>query len=320
MTTLPSLEMTQVAMVCDRTSQSDTLDWYRNTLGFEPKGGLSVTNGPNDTNLMRLSEPPSVELGWLVDYNDVFQIEIFSFDPPKPRLKPDSWSPRDIGYSFVSLWVSDFDGTVERARSAGSLTTGPVGADGSRRALVTDPNANLLELLEQDPAGPDAAGRPELGVAVRCVRASVPDLTKSIRYFQDGFGLEAVSDPHFVHGPADESLWGLEGADPKLVTFRIGDLFLELAEYDDPRGAPWPEGHQLSDGGIMNIALATTSMQAYEDRAAHLEGMGFDVRGRKMNDDVCLSYCTDDQGFSVELLFMAPAAYEAFGFHPLQED
>jgi catechol 2,3-dioxygenase-like lactoylglutathione lyase family enzyme len=153
-----------------------------------------------------------------------------------------------------------------------------------------------------------------VNVSVRAIRASVADLERSLAYFVDGFGLEEVEVE--LHTPEHEALWGLEGAEPEVRVLAAGEVFLELAEYRDPSGRPFPDDYRLSDAGVMNIALATTSRSLQEKVRDRLVAAGHESRDFAASDDVYVSYVTDDQGFSVELLYMAPAAYADFGYVP----
>lgn len=311
----------QVAFITDQVDVHETGRWYREVLGFLPSGSTDKFGGPDLANLQGLSDPDcALNIVWMVERNDSFQLELFEYVRPESTPRPAGWTPRDFGYNLTTLYVTDFVGTVERARAAGSLTGGPIGEAGSRRAVATDPNGILLELLEQDipVPGAGAAARPEVGVGVRGIRASVGDLEKSLAYFVDGFGLEEVDIA--LHEPEHEALWGLDGAAPEVRVLAAGEVFLELARYSDPAGAPFPDGYELCDGGVMNIALSTTSREFQEEVRDRIVAAGHQSRDFAPSDDVSVSYVTDDQGFNVELLYMAPAAYADFGYVPSEAD
>ena len=312
----------QVAYITDQVDVHETGRWYRDVLGFLPSGATDKFGGPDLANLQGLSDPDcALNIVWMVERNDAFQLELFEYvrpqvdaasgglDPARPRLQPDHAVRRRLRRARSS-----------GRRAAGSLGAGPLGADGERRALVTDPNGILLELLERDIPAPGAGSpaRPEVGVAVRAIRASVGDLERSLAYFVDGFGLEEVDVA--LHGPEHEALWGLDGAAPETRVLVAGEVFLELARYDDPAGAPFPDGYELCDGGVMNIALSTTSREFQEEVRDRVVAAGHESRDFDAGDDVSVSYVTDDQGFNVELLYMAPAAYADFGYIPVEAD
>jgi catechol 2,3-dioxygenase-like lactoylglutathione lyase family enzyme len=309
----------QAAYVTDQVDVHETGRWYREVLGFLPSGWTDKFGGPDLADLQGLSDPDcALNIVWLVERNDSFQLELFEYVRPKSTPRPAGWTPRDLGYNLTTLYVTDFEGTVERAKAAGSLRSGPSGEAGARRAVLTDPNGILLELLEEDVPVPGAGdpARPEVGVAVRGIRASVGDMAKSLAYFADGFGLEEVDVA--LHGPEHEALWGLDGATPEVRVLAAGEVFLELAQYGDPAGAPFAEGYELCDGGVMNIALTTTSRELQQEVRERLVAAGYESRDFSPGDDVSVSYVTDDQGFSVELLYMAPAAYPEFGYVPTE--
>ena len=317
----PKLILAQIAYITDRVDVHETHRWYQEVLGFLSSGWTDQFGGPDLANLQNLSDPDcKLNIAWMVERNAAFQVELFEYLRPPSRPRPEGWTPRDLGYNLTTLYVADFDGTVERARERSALTAAPVGAPGSRRALVTDPNGNLLELMEEDlrvPGGGEA-DRPEVNVSVRGIRAAVGDMERSLAYFVDGYGMAEVDVA--LHGPEHEALWGLDGAEPEVRVLAAGDVFLELARYKDPAGAPFPEGYQLSDAGVMNIALATTSREFQEEVRDRLVGAGYESRDFAPSEDVSVSYVTDDQGFNVELLYMAPAAYPDFGYVPVNNN
>jgi len=310
------LSLAQVAFVCDQVDIHSTSAWYQRVLGFLPAGWTDEFGGPELARLQRLSDPDcKMTLSWLVERNEDFQLELFEYEQPASRPRPAAWTPRDIGYVLTTLFVEDFEGALERARDESAVRAEPTGPEGARRALIADPNGILLELLEEDVAPPAATARPEVGVAIRSVRASVPDLEKSLAFFRDTCGLELVD--RRLHEPEHEALWGLAGAEPEIRVLAAGEIFLELAQYRDPAGSPRPDDHQLSDGGVMNIALATDSMPFYEEMRDRIEAAGYESREFIPGEQVAVSYVADDQGFSLELLYMAKEAYADFGFVPV---
>ena len=49
---------------------------------------------------------------WLVDRNEVFQLELFQFEKPLAKLMPADFRPCDIGYTRIGVWVADFDAAL----------------------------------------------------------------------------------------------------------------------------------------------------------------------------------------------------------------
>jgi hypothetical protein len=74
----------------------------------------------------------------------------------------------------------------------------------------------------------------------------------------------------------------------------------------------------LSDRGILNVALGCTDRHEFDEVYANALAQGF--RGHTdpwtVPNLATVAYLTDDQGFSVELLQVEPAALPRMGFMP----
>ncbi len=295
-----------------------TQRWYRDVLGLEPAGGTNLFAGPLASMVQGVPRAAST-CWWLVDRQDLFQIELFEFRSPLVRPKPQDWRPCDIGYTMVSFTVADIDRTIEAAAAAGTPTlTEPVGAQGSRRVCVRDPNGVIVELMEEDPRAttPRARPRPEIPVVARAVTLSVPDLERSRTFFAEVLELD-VADGVTLHGPEHEALWGLDGAARDSVVLWADDTIVELVQYTDPPGRPRPPGYRISDQGLLNIAFGFRDRAKFESvhrrcREAGILGNGPPVRLGAWS----VVYVNDDQGFSVELLHVEPWYEGRMGFKP----
>jgi short-subunit dehydrogenase len=295
-----------------------TQRWYREVLGLEPAGGTNLFAGPLASRVQGVPRAAST-CWWLVDQQDRFQIELFEFRSPLVRPMPREWRACDIGYTMVSFSVADLDRAIARAIEAGTPPlTVPAGAQGARRVCVRDPDGVLIELMEDDPRAepPRDRPRPEIPSVVRSVTLSVPDLERSRRFFADVLGLRVTQGPP-LHGAEHEALWGLEGATREALSLWAGDLLVELVEYTDPRGEPWPPGYRISDVGLLNIAFGFRTRADFE--AAHercveagLSGNGPPLRLGAWS----VVYVNDDQRFSVELLHIEPWYEGQLGFKP----
>jgi catechol 2,3-dioxygenase-like lactoylglutathione lyase family enzyme len=292
--------------------------WYRDVLGFAPAGGTSLFAGPLASSVQGLPRAAST-CWWLVDGQDRFQLELFEFRSPPVRPVPVDWRPSDIGYTTVGVHVADLDAALERAAAAGTAAIGgPIGAPGARRACVRDPDGVLLELMEDDPRVTvlRARPRPELPVVVRSVTLSVGDLDRSRRLFADVLGL-GVLDGTTLHAPEHEALWELEGAERTAAVLSAGDFLVELVQYTDPVGRPWPSGYRISDQGLLNVAFGFRSRAALQDAYGRCRAAGYDSNSRPLSLGAwSVVYVDDDQGFSVELLHVAPWFERWMGFAP----
>jgi len=292
--------------------------WYQDVLGFLPSGGTRLFRGPLASRVQGLPNAAST-CWWLMDQQDFFQLELFEFSSPRARPRPPGWRPCDIGYTIVGLHVADFDAMLARTNAAGVRPlTDPVGGPGHRRVCIRDPEGVLLELMEDDPRAPGPARRPrpDVPVATRSITLSVPDLERSRRFFVDTIGLEPAGSTE-LHRAEHEALWGLPGAKRRSSLLWAGDWLIELAQYTDPVGKPWPDGYRISDHGLLNIALGFRSKAAFDSTYERALAAGHRGNWRPLNLGAwAVVYVNDDQGFSVELLFVRPWYDRPMGFRP----
>jgi catechol 2,3-dioxygenase-like lactoylglutathione lyase family enzyme/carbon monoxide dehydrogenase subunit G len=299
-----------------------TEQWFREGCGLMPAGGSRrMMRGPVAARVQGLPGAAST-CWWLVGRNPWLQLEFFQFECPIARLMPHDFRPCDTGYTRMGLWVADFDATLGHLERLGTKPlSAPLGAAGSRRACVRSPDGVFVELMESDPLpAPPGPGRGNCGTAVRSVTLSVPDLGKTEAFFGGALGLPRSSTP--LHEPEHESLWGLAGARTNSTVFTAGDVLLEAVQYVDPPGRPWPAGYRISDQGILNIAFGA------RNRRDHVDLFDRAVRGGARPNwrpfqlpGAGVVYVNDQQGFSVELLWMKPGKQDReWGFEPLPAD
>ncbi|MGL6222719.1 MAG: VOC family protein, partial [Steroidobacteraceae bacterium] len=291
--------------------------WFRDAFGFIPAGGTRSFRGWGARHVQGLPGAAST-CWWLVDRSEHVQIELFQFEAPLARLMPPDYRPCDIGYSRAGFWVQDFELTLARLAALGTPPlTAPVGKTGERRVCVRNPEGVFIEVMEDDPLRDRTRdARPDCRVAARSVTLSVADLEQSKRYFMGALGMtETVAA---LRRPEHEALWGLNGAVTRSVVLDAGNVLVELVQYLDPVGKPWPAGHRISDQGILNVAFGYRSMRDMLDsyrrsRAAGAHPNGFPLH--LVNWGVV--YVNDEQDFSVELLWVKPRWDSKMGFTPL---
>ncbi|MEM1110851.1 MAG: VOC family protein [Pseudomonadota bacterium] len=295
-----------------------THGWYCRVFGFEPAGGTDAFRGYFAEKVQGIPGAAST-CWWLVDQKDYFQLELFEFQRPTTRPMPDDWRLCDIGYGMVGLHVRNFDTVMARLQAEGSESiTPPTGAPGQRRVCVRDPEGVLLELLEQDPCASFAMPptRPDIPVSTRFITISVPDLEQSTEFFSDVLGLQP-QEGHTLHAPEHEALWGLAGADRLTRVLRSGDMLVELVQYLDPIGKPWPDDYRISDQGLLNIALGFRNQRDFN--AAYKRCLANGARGNWRPLKLLawsVVYVNDALGFSVELLMVRPWYDSRMGFLP----
>lgn len=283
-----------------------TQRWYRDIFGFTEAGGTHMfVPALGSEDVQGVPGATSV-CWWLLDGKPDFQMEFFEFSAPHPRPHPRDWRPCDIGYTMVGFHVADFDATLANLqRRCVTTLSEPVGERGARRVCVKDPDGTLIELMEDDPVVTGMAARPAGSPAVaRFTTLSVPDLAAARRTWVDVMGLPEVDYP--LHSAAHEALWGLAGATRESFVVRAGDCLIEVVQYLDPVGKPWPAGYHISDIGIVNVALGAPDRAALDARIAKGRTQGIEPNTTKpspLGKWWYASYVNDPMGFSIELLF-----------------
>jgi len=310
------LRLSQIALSVSDVRR--TQRWYRDVLGLEPGGGTNLFAGPLAAMVQGIPRSAST-CWWLVDRQELFQVELFEFRSPLVRKLPRDWRPCDVGYTTIAFWVDDLDRALARAEQAGSQPlTDAIGDLGERRVCLRDPDGVLVELMEDDPRSgvPRPRPRPGIPAVTRAVTLSVADLERSRHFFGDVLGLTAA-DGVEVHRPEHEALWGLDGAKGERISLWADDFLVELVSYADPAGRPWPDGYRISDLGLLNIAFGFGERAGFD--AAYrrcLEG-GHQGNGPPLRlGPWSVVYVNDDQGFSVELLHVEPWYQRQMGFAP----
>lgn len=308
------LRICQVA-ISGRRTFAEAERWYVEGLGFEAAGGADFA-GPDQAGVAGIDVPTlDTRLDWLVGRDEFFQLEYFSFREPETRPKRDDWTVADVGYNVVGVHVMAFDDTLERLAVLGSVPVGAVvGVDGDRRAVVLDPNGVVFELMERDIAAPAARPpvRPEGNPAVRFVRATVADLGRSRRFFVETLGLEPVSTE--LHSPQQEAALGVGEAPVDSEVVAAGGCFVELVQYAEGVARERPQDFRISDEGILNVACGSVVPGPVREARDRVHAGPYAVHDDVRAPEFELNYVTDDQGFSVELLYIGASKHVEFGF------
>jgi catechol 2,3-dioxygenase-like lactoylglutathione lyase family enzyme len=311
----PGLWFSQIALCTADPARSARV--LSEGLGFAD-AGVRFHWGKGLARIQALGEDAACTLAWLVGRQDFLQIELFQHTlPPQRPCRADS-RPSDLGWSRFGIAVPDFDEALDRlAALAVEPLTEPATRDGLRRVCVVEPGSRVVvELMEDGRALPGGlrARFYDLEPAVVYATLSVQDLVEARRFFVDAIGLEEERDL-VLHGPDDESLWGLAGARSETIVLRAADVFLELVRYEDPPGRPHPDGYLLSDQGFMNIALGFRDQQPLDEVYARLTTSGY-LANRERPQSVGGTYVNDGQGNTTELLLCPREMDDAFGFEP----
>lgn len=291
--------------------------WFREGLGFLPAGGGRFMMSLPLASLIQGLPKAASTCWWLVGRNPWFQIEMFQFRQPMAKLMPADFRPCDIGYTRIGVHVTDFDAALASLARLGSLPLAEsIGETGRRRVCVRNPDGVYVEVLEDDPL-PQAAGveRP-CAAAMRSVTLSTPNFEASTAYLTavTGHGPEAI----VLHTDEHEAIWGLAGARCKRAVFRCGDVLVEVVQYLDPVGKPWPQGYRISDQGVLNIAFGARNKRDFMQVYGRAASFGARPNAKPISlGPSGVVYVNDPLGFSVEILWMgSDKANRQWGFEP----
>jgi catechol 2,3-dioxygenase-like lactoylglutathione lyase family enzyme len=105
-----------------------------------------------------------------------------------------------------------------------------------------------------------AAGAPVGAHAVETLGATVSDVDRSVRFFEDVLGFARVGPPIELAGRPYELLHGLFGARMRVARLRLGREQIELTEYAAPRGRPYPADSRGNDRWFQHVAIITSDM------------------------------------------------------------
>jgi catechol 2,3-dioxygenase-like lactoylglutathione lyase family enzyme len=130
--------------------------FYRDIMGFELVLESAWNGGNPVADAIFGLKGSAVKMAMLRTANAY--LEIFEFDNPVGRAGDPDRPVCDAGITHICLSVSDIDGEYARLTAAGMrFHCPPQPASGIGRATYgRDPDGNIIELLEPNPAGPFA--------------------------------------------------------------------------------------------------------------------------------------------------------------------
>ena len=118
-------------------------------------------------------------------------------------------------------------------------------------------------------AGLAAAGQHPLVKGVDSIGLTVSDLDRSVDFYSSVLQFQKVSETE-VDGESYEHLNGVFGMRARIARMRLGEEYIELAEYLAPRGKPAPADARSNDGWFQHVAIIVSDMdRAYGWLRAH---------------------------------------------------
>src|SRR3974390_2134003 len=95
--------------------------------------------------------------------------------------------------------------------------------------------------------------------AVGPIQMTVSDMDRAVDFYTRVLTFEKTSDTE-VYGEEVEQLFGVFGARVRLVRMRLGNEFIELAQFLAPRGRPIPVDSHSNDLWFHHIAIIVSDM------------------------------------------------------------
>jgi len=137
----------QIGVVVSDLERS--VNFYTNVLGMVEAGGFSIDDDFGRRSGLSGGKPFDVVILKTSDSPSAAEFKLMSFSNGKvPRAG--QYIQDDIGMQYITLFVNDMNGVVERLKAAGVEFLGetPVSLDDGRRfVLIKDPNGIFVELI-----------------------------------------------------------------------------------------------------------------------------------------------------------------------------
>lgn len=116
----------------------------------------------------------------------------------------------------------------------------------------------VLSLAQADDR---STSRPSAIESVAAVGITVADLERSVAFFHDVLTFERISEAR-LSGEEFASLHGLPAtATARVARLRLGDEFVELTQYESPKGRPFPADSRSNDRWFQHIAIIVRDME-----------------------------------------------------------
>jgi catechol 2,3-dioxygenase-like lactoylglutathione lyase family enzyme len=155
------------------------------------------------------------------------------------------------------------------------------------------------------------AARGQLVKSIAAVGVTVSDMDASVDFFSNVLAFEKISQKE-VTGSEYDRLQGVSGARVKIVRMRLGDEFIELAEYLTPKGRPIPADSRTNDLWFQHIAIVVSDMdKAYQQLRAH-KVQHTSAGPQRLPDwnkaaaGIEAFYFKDSDGHNLELIYFPP--------------
>lgn len=96
--------------------------------------------------------------------------------------------------------------------------------------------------------------------AVSMIGMTVADLDRAVAFFGDVLTFEKVAETR-LSGAGFGALQGLPSAHARVARLKLGDEFIELTQYESPKGRPFPADSRSNDRWFQHIAIIVSDME-----------------------------------------------------------
>lgn len=131
-----------------------SMAFYKDALGFEHAGSFKVPAPFASEVGLTEQQPFEVQIMVLGKGENATKLKLMEFPNVKSKKVDHKTIHTSLGYSYLTIFVTDLNASLERAKKAGvsPIAQGPVDipeniAPGISLAIVRDPDGNLIELV-----------------------------------------------------------------------------------------------------------------------------------------------------------------------------
>lgn len=123
--------------------------FYKNALGFTEVSGFDVSAEMGDGSGLTDYQPFHVRVMVLGEEPTATKIKLMEFADAPGKKIDNRFIHSSLGYSYLTIFVSDTTASVERAKKAGAVPVKePYDLGGNNYlTLVKDPDGNIIELV-----------------------------------------------------------------------------------------------------------------------------------------------------------------------------
>ena len=124
--------------------------FYKNALGFTEVPGFDVSKEMAGDSGLADYHAFSVRVLVLDDQESATKIKIMKFSDAPGKKVDNQYIHSSLGYSYLTIFVSDTTAAVDRAKKAGAVPVKEpyqLGTGNSYLTLVRDPDGNIIELV-----------------------------------------------------------------------------------------------------------------------------------------------------------------------------